>query len=194
MAQIQYEVPELLVRAGATLRPHNRADCPRCGRRRAVSYTPELYFCHGVDCQFAGNDFLLASELGVLNPLPPGEAKRQREARERARQAAQFLQERIRQRVSGLQKQHRDLLDLYFGALRRLKPNPQDEIGWTLLAYTYREIPLIRAELAILEESPIKERLAFLGGSKTQKEEAVAEVLMAGGLYNSGEMFVEIGF
>ncbi len=190
--QAQYYVPSLLVRAGATLRPRGRADCPRCHSRRTVSFTPQLFHCHHEGCEFHGNKFLLARELGLLKPLPPREAKRQREARERARKAAEYLQDRIRQRVFELRERHREVLDIYFAGLRRLRRNLQDETGWTLLEHGHKELPGVRAQLAILEDSPVPQRVAFLDANPEERERLICEVVQAGGLYNDAHQFIEV--
>ena len=50
MASLEYSLPDLLERAGCTLRSRNRADCPQCGGRRTLSFTEELFCCHHVAC------------------------------------------------------------------------------------------------------------------------------------------------
>ena len=89
VVQIQYDVPELLRRAGVTLRSRNRADCPKCGKRRTVSYATEVFYCHHTGCNFQGNIITLARELGLLKPLSPHEAQELRRMREHARRAAE---------------------------------------------------------------------------------------------------------
>ena len=62
------QVPELLEVAGARLRGPKRADCPRCGGKRTVSFTDETFFCHHADCGWSGNTVTLARELGAMLP------------------------------------------------------------------------------------------------------------------------------
>ena len=196
MAQIQYTVPELLIRAGATLHPNDRADCPKCGKRRAVSYTPELYCCHHAGCDFNGNDFRLARDLGLLLPSSPGEAARRREARERAKKAAQILAARIREQVWALRAEHRQLLDVEYAGRERLKQNPQSGLGRDMQNYSRGERLKVLAALTLLEDTPPAERLAFLNSGKPEREKAIAGVIEAGGLYrlhNGEKQFIEVG-
>ncbi len=158
----QYDVPELLTRAGATLRGRNRADCPRCGKRRTVSYATEVFHCHHTGCNFRGNTITLARELGLLKRLSAKEAQELRVEREQALTAALWTTQRVRKRRQELYQFHRDLLGIYHGSVMRLSKNRQDEIGWSCLAYFYEQIPVVRAELTLLEEALPLERLAFL--------------------------------
>ena len=87
---------------------------------------------------------------------------------------------------------HQDLLDIYYGALTRLIRNRQDEIGWSCLAYAYKEIPLIRAELTLLEEAPPLERLAFLDANDAARAQAIDDVILAGGVTTSDGKCIEV--
>ena len=192
VAQIQFDVPELLRRAGATLRGRNRADCPRCGKRRTVSYVTDVFHCHHTECNFRGNTITLARELGLLKRLPAKEAQELKAERERARTAAQWAIGRVKQRRLKVCQIHQDLLDIKYGAMDRLENNRQDEIGWACLAYAYKEIPVIRAELTLLEEAPPLERLMFLDSSDTQRDRKIDSVVLAGGVTTPDGKFVEV--
>ena len=192
-AQIQYTVPELLTRAGATLRPNDRADCPKCGKRRAVSYTRELYCCHHAGCDFNGNDFRLARDLGLLLRPSPAELERRMEARERAKKAAELIGRRIKAETFELQGEHRSLLDVHYAAEERLKANPNDAVGRDLKAYAERERLKVLSTLAVLEDAPPGERLAFLNADNAEREKVVAGVIETGGLCNSRKQFIEVG-
>ena len=188
----QYDVPQLLTRAGATLRGRNRADCPRCGKRRTVSYETEVFHCHRTGCNFRGNTITLARELGLLKRLSAKEAQELIVEREQALTAAQWAIERVRERRQELYQFHRDLLDIYYGSVMRLSKNRQDEIGWSCLAYFYKQIPAVRAELNLLEEAPPLERIRYLDANEGKQREMVCEVIAAGGVEDSKGRFIEV--
>ena len=188
----QYDVPELLTRAGATLRGRNRADCPRCGKRRTVSYATEVFHCHHTGCNFRGNTITLARELGLLKRLSAKEAQELKVEREQALTAAQWAIERVRERRQELYQFHRDLLDVYYGSVTRLIKNRQDEIGWSCLAYFYEQIPVVRWELTLLEEAPPLERLAFLDADDAARAQLIDAVILAGGVPCPDGKFVEV--
>ena len=192
VAQINHTVPDLLVKAGATLRGRNRADCPKCGKRRTVSYATEVFNCHHTGCNFQGNAITLARELGLLKRLSAKEAQALRVEREQARTAAQRATERVKERRLKACQIHQDLLDIKYGAMDRLENNRQDEIGWACLAYAYKEIPLIRAELTLLEEAPPLERLAFLDANDAAQAQAIDDVILAGGVPCPDGKLVEV--
>ena len=188
----QYDVPQLLTHAGATLRRRNRADCPLCGKRRTVSYATEVFHCHHTGCNFRGNTITLARELGLLKRLSAKEAQELKVEREQALTAAQWAIERVKQRRLKACQIHQELLDIKYGAMDRLENNRQDEIGWACLAYAYKEIPLIRAELTLLEEALPLERLAFLDANDAARAQAIDDVILAGGVPCPDGKFVEV--
>ena len=192
VAQIQYEVLELLRRAGATLRGPRRSDCPECHSKRTVSYTEELYFCHNAGCDFRGNCVTLARELGLLKPLSPREAEDLKRIRERARRAAEEFAFRLRERRLVLQAEHRELLTIYYGGQERLKRDRDPKIGQTLVAYAKKQLRKIRAELAIVEDSPIPKRLKFLNANEGRQKEMVCAVIGSGGLEDPNGRFIEV--
>ena len=194
VSQTQYAIPEPLTRAGATLRGRNRADCPRCQKKRTVSHTHELFNCHEATCDFRGNVVTLAKELGLLKPLSPREAEELRRTRERARAAAEELSYRLRERRLTLQEEHRQLLTIYHAAVDRLNRNRQDEIGWSLLAHFYKQIPAVRAALTLLEDAPLPERIRYLDASQAKQRERVYEVVAARVLEDAQGRFAEVGF
>ena len=191
-AQIQYSVHELLQRAGATIRPHDRADCPKCGRRRAVSYTEEVYFCHGGTCDFNGNGFLLARELGLLKSLPFAEAQKQARLRARAREAAEVVAARIKEEVFALRVQHRRLLDIECTGKERLKGNSKDIVGRDMQKYSWRERLKVLAALTIIEDSKIPTRIKFVDANELKRKEMVESVISTQGIYDANDRFIEV--
>ena len=192
VAEIQFSVPELLTRAGATLRGRNRADCPRCHRKRTVSYTEELYFCHHVGCDFRGNSITLAKQLGLLHALSPREARELRRTTERARWAAEELSFRLRERRLTLQEEHRQLLDILYGGQERLERDRDQKTGQTLVTYARKNLRRVRAELAIIEDSPMPQRLEFLNANEGRQKGMVCAVIAAGGIEDASGKFIEV--
>ena len=190
--QTQYKVPELLTRAGATLQGRDRADCPRCGKRRTISHTEEVFNCHEATCDFKGNAVTLARELGLLKPLPPREAAELRRTRERARRAAEEVSYRLRERRLTLQEEHRQLLDIYYGGQERLKRDRDPKIGQTLVAYAKKQLRKIRAELVLLEDGPLLEHIRYLDANEGKQEGMVCAVIGAGGVEDADERFIEV--
>ena len=190
--QTQYDVPSLLVRAGATLRPRGRADCPRCGKRRTVSYATGVFNCHHTGCNFQGNTITLARELGLLKPLPPREAEELRRTRERARRAAEEVSYRLRERRLTLQEEHRQLLNIYYGGQERLKRDRDPKIGQILATYAKKQLRRVDAELAIVEGSPIPQRLRYLNANEGRQKGMVCAVIGVGGLEDANGRFVEV--
>ena len=192
VAQTQYEMSELLRQAGATLRGRNRADCPRCAKKRTISYATEVFTCHEGTCDFRGNVVTLAMELGLLKPLPPREAEQLRRTRERARQAAEEVSCRLREHRLVLQEEHRQLLDVLYGGQERLKRNHHPKIGQTLVGYARKHLRRVRAELAIIEDSPMPQRLEFLNANEGRQKGMVCAVIVAGGLEDASGRFTEV--
>src|SRR5439155_6592446 len=104
-----FTVPKLLEHAGARLVSNRRANCPRCGTKRTVSYTDEVFNCHHAGCDFKGNVFTLAKELGLAQRIPHSEIQRQRREREHVRRQGEALAERIGERVKALARAERVL-------------------------------------------------------------------------------------
>ena len=190
--ETHYELPDLLVRAGATLRGRNRADCPRCGKRRTVSYATEVFHCHHTGCNFRGNTITLARELGLLKRLSAKEAQELRVEREQALTVALWTTQCVRERRQELYQFHRDLLGIYHGSVMRLSKNRQDEIGWSCLAYFYKQIPAVRAELNLLEEAPPLERIRYLDANEGKQRGMVCAVIEAGGVEDADGRFIEV--
>ena len=190
--ETHYELPDLLVRAGATLRGNNRADCPRCRKRRTISHTEEVFNCHEATCDFKGNAVTLARELGLLNPLPPREAEELRRTRERARRAAEEVSYRLRERRLTLQEEHRQLLNIYYGGQERLKRDRDPKIGQILATYAKKQLRRVHAELAIVEGSPIPQRLRYLNANEGRQKGMVCAVIGAAGLEDADGKFIEV--
>ena len=190
--QAQYDVPTLLVRAGATLRSKGRADCPRCGKRRTISHTEEVFNCHESTCDFKGNTVTLARELGLLKPPPPREAEELRRTRERARRAAEEVSYRLRECRLTLQEEHRQLLDIYYGGQERLKRDRSPKIGQILVTYSNNQLRRMRAELAIIEDAPVHDRLEYLGANEGKQKGMVCAVISVGGVEDADGRFIEV--
>ena len=191
-SQTQYDISQLLMRAGATLRGNHRADCPKCGKRRTVSYATEVFYCHHTGCNFQGNIITLARELGLLKPLSPREAQELGRTRERARRAAEQISYRLRERSMVLQAEHRELLDINYGGEARLKRDRDPRIGQTLVSYAQKQLRKIRAELAIIEDSPMLQRLEFLNANEGRQKGMVCTVIAAGGVEDASGRFTEV--
>ena len=110
-----------------------------------------------------------------------------------AREAAGQALGRVRSRRLELYEAHRSLLSILLSASERLKQNPEDERAWTALAYRGRELPKVRAELAMLESVPVGDRLALLNASNVDRERLVARMVIHGGVVDSNGKFVEVG-
>jgi len=179
IAAAQYEVGALLEKAGAHPRG-NRHDCPKCGGRRTVSHTEELFYCH--KCQWRGNAVTLAKELGIYKRLPSAEYVRLQRERERAHEAARRLATTVHAR-------RLDLLDS-LRELNRLEARVQicTPKVWGALALVYRERPVILAELTILENASAADLVRFLTADAATREAALDRVLGAGGLREQRRM------
>jgi ribosomal protein L37AE/L43A len=189
---VEYGLMELLERAGCKLRGRNRVDCPRCGGRRTVSFTDELYCCHHAGCDFSGNAFTLARELGLARRLSPTEARALRLERERAEAAATAFLLRVRGARFGLGGLHIELLNLRDEAHERLKVNHDDETAWDALAYVYSELPRVRADLALLSEGTIGDRIAWLEADHEKRREMADRILQVGGVPTFDGKWVEV--
>ena len=91
----QYDLRALLELGGARPRA-SRHDCPRCGGRRTLTHTDEVFYCHR--CQWKGNTATLACELGLARRLSLAEARELRHKHEQADTAARALYERVKAR------------------------------------------------------------------------------------------------
>lgn len=187
------DLPDLLTRAGARLTSRNRADCPRCQGKRTLSYTSEVFYCHHVGCDFKGNAITLTRTLGLHVRHSPAEAAAFRQRREEAKRQAAIAYRRVQHRRHELYEAHRELIGTLYGAHSRLRSNPQDEIAWSALQLVYDQLPLVRAELLLLEDAPIGERLAFLQASQMERGEYLRPVIERSGLLAHDDRFVELG-
>jgi hypothetical protein len=178
---VEYDLADLLQKAGARVRG-NRADCPRCSAARTVSYTAEVFYCHHAGCDFRGNAFTLARELGIARRLPPAEARTLRLERGRAEAAASTFLMRVRGARFGLGALHIELLNLRDESHKRLKANPDDQATWEMLAYVYNELPRVRAELILLGEGMIEDRVAWFEAGEETRREMAGRILRLGGL------------
>jgi len=187
----EHELAELLERAGARIRGHNRADCPRCKRQRAVSFDESkgVYHCHGQGCDFFGGTRNLARELGLYQRLSLAEYRQHRRSHERADRAARALYDRTKARRF-------EVLDELDG-LNRLELQAHDagtdhRATWGALAWVYAERPGVLAELAILENLGAAELLRFVSASPEERERSLETVILRGGLCDLRGRFVEV--
>ncbi len=182
MTAVQYDLADLLQRAHAKIRGRNRADCPRCGGRQTVSFTEELFCCHHAGCDFKGNRFTLARDLGLAQRPSRAEARALHLERERAEAAAQAFLVLVRRARFGLDGLHIELLNLRDEAHERLEVNHDDEVAWEALAYTYSELPRIRAEPALLGEGRFEDRQAWLEAGEERRHEMTDRILRVDGV------------
>jgi hypothetical protein len=190
----QFDLRELLEAEGVQFGPGTRPACPRCGKRGtlSVNFEREVFCCHHVTCDFRGNAFQLARAQGRLKRVSAGELREQARARHQADEGAAWLARHSRVRRLELYDAHRSLLRITTGASRRLKIEPDSEAAWNGLAYAYRELPKVRAELLLLEESPAAPLMRFLTASEEERASQIAELLEAGGITNWERKFVAV--
>jgi putative DNA primase/helicase len=81
----QYDLHALLEQSGAPPRG-NSHDCPKCGGRRKITHTDEVFYCH--KCKWTGNAITLAKELGVYRRLSSAEYRELCQRRETGHVAA----------------------------------------------------------------------------------------------------------
>ena len=136
----------------------------------------------------------LARELGLLKPLAAHEARELQRTREYARQAAEEVSFRLRERRVVLQAEHRELLDIYYGGEARLKQDRNQKTGQALVAYAKKQLRKIRAELAIVEDYPIPRRIEFLNANQGRQKGMISEVIAGGGLSDVNGTFIEVEF
>jgi len=193
---VEDDMADLLAGAGCTVRGRNRADCPRCGGKRTVSYTAEVFCCHhaaGADCDFRGNAFTLARELGLARQLSRAEARALGRERERAEAVAKAFTARCQAARFGLGALHIELLNLQDDAHERLKAKRDDEMAWEKLAYIYTELPRIRAELALLGDGTVGDRVVWLEADDGKRREMAGRILQVGGVPTYDGKWAEVG-
>ena len=191
MVNLEYAMPELLEYAGCTLRGHNRSDCAWCKGRRTISYTDEVYCCHR--CGAKGNSFTLARELGLAQRLSRAEARAMCLERERAQAAAIAFLALVQAIRFGVTALHIELLNLRDEAHEQLKANHDDETAWEKLDYFYSEFPRVRAELVLLSDGTVGDRLAWLKANEETRREMSDRVLQVGGLPTFDGKWAEVG-
>src|SRR5215470_18208936 len=88
-------LPDLLDRAGFTIRSATRADCRSCtgSSTGTVAFRGDVYYCHR--CRRGGNRASLARELGLIGSNPESMARQHAEAQATAklRQVADRLRD-----------------------------------------------------------------------------------------------------
>jgi hypothetical protein len=149
------EISLLLEQAGNHPRG-NRHDCSKCGGRRTITHTAEVFYCH--KCTWTGNTITLAGELGLTREwLPRNEYIRRRQQRERADRLAHVFYNQARQQCFAL------LDELH--AVNRLEgqahqAGPDHPATWGALALVYSETAKIEAELDFLENASARDLLS----------------------------------
>jgi len=186
---VEYDMADLLARYGGRLRGRNRADCPRCGGKRTISYAAEVFNCHHAGCGFRGNAFTLARELGLARRLTPAEYRELRQNRDRADRAARVLYERVKARRFELLDFLRTLDDEEATAHRLGPDNPET---WEPLSAAYAERPAILAQLTILENAGAADLLRFLAAHPEAQARVIEGVLRRGGLTDGYGRFMEV--
>jgi len=190
-AQVEFSLPDLLRCAGAQLVSDRRADCPRCGGRRTVSYTADVFNCHHAGCGFRGSVTTLTRDLGLAKRLSAEQRSTVARVRVQAREAAAWLSGELRARRFELYDVHQALLSILFGASARLRRDTSHEMAWSALAYAYSRLDVLRAELAVLESAPIPDRLAMLRGSHYDHKEIIRRAIERGGVKDANGHFVK---
>jgi hypothetical protein len=186
-AAAQYGITPLLETAGARIRGRNRADCPECGRPRAVSFNESAFCCHGIDCNFRGGIGTLRERLGLRREwLPKPEYIRQCRNRERARDAAERLYAAAKARRFELYDKLQSLAQIEIGVHKAGLTNP----AWNGLALVYQQRPRLLAELTILENASAPDLVRFLIADETTRQVVIDRVMLAGGMRNAVGEFV----
>ena len=177
---VEFALTDLLTRAGARIRGR-RADCPRCKRRRSVSFDESrgVYHCHGAGCDFSGWVVKLAREQGLARPLSHAERQRLHRDWERADRAARALYQRTKARRFELLEELQRLNHL---ELQAHEAGPDHPATWGALALLYGEEPAVLAELAILENRGAADLIRFLTADGAARESEIAGVIEHGGL------------
>ena len=188
------DLESLLQHAGAKpARYGKRWDCPTCGKPGHVSVNlPKgVFHCWHARCDFRGSTFTLARSLGFASPTAE-QAREYVRRRELAQEAAARSSAKRRERRWQLYDTHQSLLSIQAGASKRLRREPQNEVAWSALAFTYRELPLVQAELLILEHASFPDRRRFARESEKTRRAVIDRVISAGGLTDPSGRFVEL--
>lgn len=191
----QLDFGALLEMVGAKpARAGKRWDCPECGRPGHVSvdFAKEAFYCWHAGCAFRGYRQNLEKRLGLSRKLTPAEQRERRQVLNESQRAAEWLTGKLRTYRLRLAAVHRRLLRTQGRAAEKLRANPQDEAAWSQLALAYHSLPKVRSALALVEDAPIRERLAYLTASPGQRKEMARRILERGGLSAAKGRFVEI--
>jgi len=190
-ATVGFDLADLLARAGARIRGR-RADCPHCGGKRTVSYTEEVFYCHHAGCDFRGNTFTLAKELGLARRLPKAEYLARKRDCGRERRAAEALAEQVNARRRLLATAERTMHKALAVASAAGRENPENPAVWDVMAAVYRQLPNVRAEWVLLSYGPALAVTEFLSASPRVQGEMLGAVIVRGGVFDDGGRFVEI--
>lgn len=193
----QSGLAELLTRAGAQPPRHGRKwDCPACGGKACLSVDESrgLFNCFHDGCNFKGNTATLARRLGLALPRVSPVEYRRRQERERR------LDERVSRILEAKCERRNVILDtlahLYHSEITAHTAGPNNPQAWDALATSYRERLRLEAELLILDNASGRDLERFLGLSgqsvKGDKDTAIGNVIMQGGMYDKQGRFVEL--
>ncbi len=189
IAAAEHNVPALLEMNGAHVHGR-RADCPECGRPRAVSFSEAAFCCHGIDCTFRGGIGTLRKRLGLAREwLPPAEYRELCRTRERAHEAARRLNYAVHSRRMDLIRHLELLADLE----RTTHGLGCDwEASWDRLQELYGAYPATMAELVILENCRVPDLVRFLMEGAETRQAVIERVIARGGLYDAREKWIEV--
>jgi ribosomal protein L37AE/L43A len=188
---VEFPLVALLERAGATLRSRSRADCPRCGGKRTISHTDEVFYCHHAGCEFTGSALTLAKELGLAPERSADERRQFAQLRKRAHEKAGLVYQRVKARRWKLYDTHQNLLTIWTNAREALGENPQNSTAWAGLAFAQSRLDEVRAALLLLEDGPFPDVLAFLNAAPAEQGRRVRAIIQAGGLLSRHGKFLE---
>lgn len=195
-ATAQFDIGVLLEMAGAKPPRHARGKwgCPECGRPAHVSvdFNKEAFKCWHAGCGFRGYRATLERRLGLSRKSTPAEQRQRRQVLNESQRAAEWLVGKLRAHRLRFTALHRRLLIVEDRAAESLRVNPQDEAAWSRLALAYSILPKVRAALAVVEDAPTRQRLAYLTAIPRERKEMLSQTVERGGLSDANGRFVEI--
>jgi ribosomal protein L37AE/L43A len=188
---VEFPLVALLERAGATLRSRNRADCPRCGGKRTISHTDEVFYCHHAGCESAGTAFTLAKELGLAPERSADKRRQSAQLRRRAQEKAGLVCQRVKTRRWKLYDTHQNLLTIWTNAREALRENPENSTARAGLAFAQSKLDEVRAGLLLLENGPFPDVLAFLNAPPAEQKGRLRAIMQTSGLLSRHGKFLE---
>ena len=124
--------------------------------------------------------------------LSRAEALAYRRDRDEAQVAAEYTLRCIRAERQALYKSRRTFLGIRDRAEERLRTVPDDALAWSALSFVNTQLPRVQASLAILEDAPAPERVAFLNATDDERTEMADRVMLTGGLFDMRGKFIEV--